>query len=95
MLRTLIGSAVVAASAFTAAQAVAQDAVKIGLIVPLTGQQASTGKQIEAAVRLYMAQNGANVASKKIELLVKDDGAVPDHPRRGARSRLAPARRRR
>src|SRR5437016_8332181 len=82
MLRTLIRSAVVAASAFAAAQAVAQDAVKIGLIVPLTGQQASTGKQIEAAVRLYMAQNGANVASKKIELLVKDDGAVPDNTKR-------------
>ncbi len=26
---------------------------------------------------------------------LNDDGAVPDHPRRGARSRLAPARRRR
>jgi branched-chain amino acid transport system substrate-binding protein len=82
MLRTLVGSAVLAASAFASAQAVAQDVVKIGLILPLTGQQASTGKQIEAAVRLYMAENGTNVAGKKIELLVKDDGAVPDNTKR-------------
>src|SRR5437899_4114419 len=59
-----------------------QDSVKIGLIVPLTGGQASTGKQIDNAVKLYMQQNGATVAGKKIEVLVKDDGAVPDNTKR-------------
>ena len=29
--------------------ALAQDTVKIGLILPMTGQQTSTGKQIDAA----------------------------------------------
>ena len=38
---------------------------KIGLILPMTGQSASTGRQIEAAVKLYMAQNGNTVAGKK------------------------------
>ena len=47
-------------------RAPAQDAVKIGLILPMTGQQASTGRQIDAAVRLYVQQNGANVAGKKV-----------------------------
>jgi branched-chain amino acid transport system substrate-binding protein len=56
--------------------------VKVGLIIPLTGPQASTGKQIEAAVKLYMQQNGDTVAGKKIELIVKDDGAVPDNTKR-------------
>jgi branched-chain amino acid transport system substrate-binding protein len=56
--------------------------VKIGLILPMTGQQASTGKQIEAAVRLYMAQNGSTVAGKTIEVIVKDDAAVPDNTKR-------------
>lgn len=60
----------------------AQEAVKIGLILPMTGGQASTGRQIEAAVRLYMAQNGTTVAGRKIELIVKDDGAVPDNTKR-------------
>jgi branched-chain amino acid transport system substrate-binding protein len=62
--------------------AFAQDAVKIGLILPMTGQQTSTGKQIDAAVKLYMQQNGSTVAGKKIEVIVKDDGAVPDNTRR-------------
>ena len=55
---------------------------KIGLILPMTGQQASTGRQIEAAVRLYMAQNGDTVAGKKIELIIKDDVATPDVTKR-------------
>ena len=41
---------VAAGAAFAAAfsaQALAQETVKIGLIVPLTGGQASTGKQID------------------------------------------------
>ena len=55
---------------------------KIGLILPMTGQQASTGRQIEDAARLYMAQNGDTVAGKKIELIVKDDTTVPDMTKR-------------
>jgi branched-chain amino acid transport system substrate-binding protein len=55
---------------------------KIGLVLPMTGQQASTGRQIEAAARLYMAQNGDTVAGKKIELIIKDDTSVPDVTKR-------------
>ena len=62
--------------------AFAQDTVKIGLILPMTGQQASTGKQIDAAVKLYMAQHGATVAGKKIEVILKDDTSVPDVTKR-------------
>ena len=63
----------------------AQDNVfKIGLILPMTGQQATTGRQIEAAARLYMAQNGDTVAGKKIQLIVKDDTSLPDVTRRVA-----------
>ena len=62
----------------------AQEAFKIGLILPMTGPSASTGKQIEAAARLYMAQNGSTVAGRKIELIIKDDGGVPDATKRMA-----------
>lgn len=62
--------------------AIAQDSVKIGLILPMTGQQTTTGKQIEAAVRLYMQQHGTTVAGKKIEVILKDDGAAPDNTKR-------------
>jgi branched-chain amino acid transport system substrate-binding protein len=51
----------VAFAAFAATGAAAQDAVKVGLILPMTGQQASTGKQIAAAARLYpnLADSGS------------------------------------
>ena len=57
---------------------------KIGFILPMTGQSASTGRQIEAAARLYMAQNGTTVAGRKIEVIFKDDGGVADATRRTA-----------
>ncbi len=63
--------------------ALAQDNVfKIGLILPMTGQQATTGRQVEAGVKLWMAQNGDTVAGKKVQLIVKDDGSVPANTRR-------------
>jgi len=64
------------------APASAQDEFKIGLILPLTGPFTSTGKQLEAAVRLYMTQHGSKVAGKKVVLVVKDDAASPDTTKR-------------
>ncbi len=81
--RLFIRSTAMAAMALAALPALAQTTpFKIGLILPMTGQQASTGRQIEAAARLYMAQNGDTVAGRKIELIVKDDTATPDVTKR-------------
>ena len=74
--------AAIAALTLVSSAATAQDTVKIGLILPMTGQQASTGKQIDAAVKLCMAQNGNTVAGKKIEVILKDDTSVPDVTKR-------------
>ena len=63
-------------------RAEAQEVVKIGLILPMTGQSASTGRQIEAAAKLYMAQNGQAVAGKRVELIVRDDTGAADVTRR-------------
>lgn len=65
-----------------AGTALAQEKFKIGLILPMTGPFASTGKQIEAAARLYIAQNGDTVGGKKVELIVKDDTSAPDVTKR-------------
>jgi branched-chain amino acid transport system substrate-binding protein len=81
--RSIIRAAIAAALLGASALALAQDNVfKIGLILPMTGPFASTGKQIEAAAKLYMAQNGANVSGKKVELIVKDDTGTPDVTKR-------------
>ena len=60
----------------------AQDAFKIGFILPMTGPFASTGKQIEAAAKLYLSQHGDSVAGKKIELIFRDDTGAPDVTKR-------------
>lgn len=70
------------AMAGTMGHAAAQETFKIGMILPMTGPFASTGKQLEAAARLYMAQNGTTVAGKKVELIVKDDTGQPDVTKR-------------
>ncbi len=84
MRRRTVLSAAGAALAMLAlgGTASAQEAMKIGLILPMTGPFASTGRQIEAAVKLYMQQNGDTVAGKKIQLIVKDDTGVADVTKR-------------
>ncbi len=78
--RTLL--ALVSAALALPAAAMAQDAVKIGLILPMTGPFASTGRQVDAAVKLYLAEHGDTVAGKKIEVILKDDAGVADSTRR-------------
>ena len=82
LLSLAAGAAVVAGAAIGPARA--EDSVKIGLILPMTGGQASTGKQIDNAIKLYMKQHGDTVAGKKIEIILKDDGAVPDKTKTAA-----------
>jgi branched-chain amino acid transport system substrate-binding protein len=70
------------ALAISIVPASAQDTVKVGLILPLTGPFAPTGRQIEGGAKLYMQQHGDKVAGKKIELIVRDDGNVADATKR-------------
>jgi branched-chain amino acid transport system substrate-binding protein len=58
--------------------------LKVGLIFSMTGPFASTGRQLEAGVRLYMAQNGDTVAGTKIEIVIKDDASNPEQAKRHA-----------
>ncbi|MDO8719527.1 MAG: ABC transporter substrate-binding protein [Polaromonas sp.] len=81
--RLFLSSMTAVALAAGAGNALAQESTfKIGLIVPLSGPFASTGKQLEAAARLYMAQNGASVGGRKVELIVKDDTGTSDTTKR-------------
>jgi branched-chain amino acid transport system substrate-binding protein len=81
--RFLQGGAAAAMAAWLPRSAFAADPVKVGLILPLTGPFASTGRQVEAAVRLYMQRTGDTVAGRKLELIVKDDtGMAPETTKR-------------
>src|SRR5512146_2954885 len=81
--RALLKVAIAATAAGFVVPAFAAEPLKIGLILPLTGPFASTGKQIQAACKLYMQQNGDTVAGRKVQLIVKDDtGLAPETTKR-------------
>jgi len=60
----------------------AEAPVKIGLILPLTGPFASSGKQMLSGAKLFVAQHGDDIAGRKIELIVKDDSGNADTGKR-------------
>ena len=85
MQRALIGLCSVIAVWF-AAPVQAQQPIKIGLIMPYTGQFTDTAAQMDNAIKLYMKQHGDVVAGRKIEVIRKDTGGVaPDVAKRIAR----------
>ena len=74
----LLATAAAVVFGFATTGAFAADTVKIGFILPMTGQQQTTGQEIAAAIKLFQQQNGDTVAGKKVEVIIKDDAAVPD-----------------
>ncbi|MHB2165359.1 ABC transporter substrate-binding protein [Alsobacter sp. R-9] len=82
MRRTVLAALAVTALAAGLTPASAQDTVKVGLILPMTGASSTTGKQAEAAVRLFQQLNGTSVAGKKVEVILKDDTGVADTTKR-------------
>jgi len=54
----------------------AQQTVKIGVILPFSGQFADTGVQLDDGIKLYMQQHGDMVAGQKIEIIRKDVGGI-------------------
>jgi branched-chain amino acid transport system substrate-binding protein len=83
MRKTLIGLGALAATMLAAAPARAQDTVKIGVILPYSGQFADGAAQLDNAIKLYVKQHGDTVAGKKLEFIRKDTGGIaPDVAKR-------------
>ena len=70
------------AATFGAHAAAAEDTIRIGLVMPMTGALSAPGREVVDGAKLYMAQHGDTVAGKKIELIVRDDGTSPDNSKR-------------
>ena len=67
----------------TGSAANAQGTVKIGVILPYSGQFADTATQLDGGIKLYMKQHGDTVAGKRIEVIRRDSGGVaPDVAKR-------------
>ena len=83
MRRALIGLVGLAAGLLAGSAADAQQSVKIGLIMPYSGQFADTAAQMDNAIKLYVKEHGDTVAGKKIEFIRKDSGGIaPDVAKR-------------
>jgi branched-chain amino acid transport system substrate-binding protein len=69
-------------AALLPAAAAESEPIKIGVILPMTGQQATTGRQIEGAIKLWQQQTGSKIGGRKVEVIIKDDATTPDTTRR-------------
>ncbi len=85
MLRRTVLKGMAATAAVTAAgrnAAAADEVLKIGMCMSLTGGFQTVGRNALAGAKLYIQEKGDRVAGRKIELVVRDDGGVPDVARR-------------
>jgi branched-chain amino acid transport system substrate-binding protein len=84
MNRRTFGLAAIAATALLATGAHAQQGpIKIGLIMPYSGQFADAATQMDNAIKLFVKENGDTVAGRKIEFIRKDTGGIaPDVAKR-------------
>ena len=77
--RSILKGAAALALLASPGAALAQGTVKIGVIMPYSGQFADLATQMDNGIKLYMKQKGDSVAGKKIEIIRKDVGGVaPD-----------------
>jgi branched-chain amino acid transport system substrate-binding protein len=83
MRQLAIGLVILAFTTLTGSAAEAQGTVKIGLILPYSGQFADTATQMDNGIKLYLRKHGDTVAGKRIEIIRKDAGGpAPDVAKR-------------
>jgi branched-chain amino acid transport system substrate-binding protein len=90
MFKRLLTASALAAGCMLAASVPAQEPIKVGMVLEMSGPFADIGRQILDGARAYMKANGDTVAGRKIELIVKDTtGAAPDVAKRQAQQLIA------
>jgi len=72
----------VSAAFLIAATASAQEPLKIGLVLEMSGPFAGFGMQMLNGARAYMKVHGDTVAGRKVELIIKDATGLPDVAKR-------------
>jgi branched-chain amino acid transport system substrate-binding protein len=76
MKRVLLAGIVAVVPGLLATAALAQDTVKIGLIMPYSGQFADPSTQSDNGIKLYLKQHGDKLGGKNVELIRKDVGGI-------------------
>ena len=85
MLKHYLKLLLSAAALLIAASASAQESIKVGMVVEMSGPFADIGRQIMNGARAYVKAHGDVVAGRKVELIVKDTtGMAPEVAKRQA-----------
>jgi branched-chain amino acid transport system substrate-binding protein len=85
MMKRSFNLLVTGAACLVAVAAAAQEPIKVGMVVEMSGPFADIGRQIMNGARAYVKANGDTVAGRKVELVVKDTtGMAPDVAKRQA-----------
>lgn len=58
--------------------AMAQDKIKVGVILPMTGPLNSLGKWVSRGINLFLLENGRHFGGKEIEIVLGDDKGQPE-----------------
>ena len=64
------------ASGLWASASQAQDAVKIGVVMPYSGQFADPGTQSDNGIKLYLKEHGGKLGGKDVEIIRRDVGGI-------------------
>ena len=76
MKRFALASAALLAACLLPAVGHSADTIKIGVVMPYSGQFADLAKQMDNGIKIYMQQHGDKVAGKTIEIIRKDVGGI-------------------
>jgi len=78
-----LGASVALACAPLAQTALAQEPIKIGMVVPLSGPFTSYGQQAKNGIAAFMKEHGDTVAGRKIDIIYRDTaGPTPEAAKR-------------
>jgi len=84
MFKRLVEVLAVSAACLAVVPAAAQEPLKIGMVLEMSGGFADFGMQMMNGARAYMKVHGDTVAGRKVLLIVKDTTGVPDVAKRVA-----------
>ena len=76
MKRLLFAGLGLAAASLLPAAGEAQGTVKIGVILPYSGQFADAATQIDDGIKLYLKQHGDKLGGMNVEVIRKDTGGI-------------------
>jgi branched-chain amino acid transport system substrate-binding protein len=76
MKRLLLAGSALLAVAMLPAAGHAQGTLKVGVILPYSGQFADAARQVDAGIKLYMKDHGDKAGGMKVEIIRKDVGGI-------------------